>query len=1062
MAEENVVIRIVGDVTDLNQKLTDVKGQMGSLGVSARKVDDELDKAFDGKNVAKFEASAKRVNQTLHTVGTTADRTSDRITRGIGGAFKRLGASIAASISVGAFINFMKSSIAEAKIAEQTFSKLNAVLKSTGGVSGMTATGLKELATRLSLATAVEDDAIMNAEALLLTFKQIGSDIFPQATEAVLDMSVVLGQDLQSSAIQLGKALNDPIAGVTALRRVGIQLSDQQEAQIKTFMKSNDVLSAQKIILKEVESQMGGVARQAAMTDAGKIQAMTVSFGELREALGARWQKDLAASSGVLTSLINDLTDFIEIPVSEKLAEQHSRVNALTFALANGNLPAEERNKIYNELKEIAPEVVKGIDAENVSVTTLKGNLAEFNKQAINRLVIAQAYEDVQNKQKEASKIGVAQYQTTIALLESIRAVENDAITRNVNLAKSVLKTRDAYQNGKITLESYAKLVKGVAETTQASDELSNRFSQILTNQISSLTEEQKDFKVATDKSAESLINYNDLVKKLGINMDDVNNYIDKNTGLTEEQKKLQAEQSEQAAKAAEEARKERQKNVDDYNAKLKELKDATSQSEIEASTGLSKILAEGNKALFDIAVMRQELLAAGVKAYGASFQLTKEALDAIAELTKNAQQKILEETAIYHESILKQKQDYQRQAWEFEKQTFETNNDFALREFKVKQQLEENLFKSVQQTSKDTADFEKKQADELIKYQVELLNKQIEFLKSNESKGIFDTQIKELELRIQELLADLGKSDKIKEGGQDFFEKLLKSMFPSESNENISKIKDAFSSIFSDLFSMVESDMAAESDAMISAIDRELSKIDELLTEKQRQVDEETALAEQGKANNLRIRQDELNGLIALQQQEQAAKDEAIKKAKEQERTMATIKAATAFIVALATAVETEGALGIVTGLAAGVTLLAYIASAYGRAEGAVTYGGGTAQILGGKPHSQGGTPLGTAEKGEFFGVLRKDKTPRYGKAMMSLFDGINNANESKRIEGLAGLMGVRDITTTSNQTVELGEVPEIRGIYSEIKKTKKTTTYDKNKRIEKFGNVTRTVYVN
>jgi hypothetical protein len=51
-------------------------------------------------------------------------------------------------------------------------------------------------------------------------------------------MSVALGQDMSASAIQLGKALNDPIKGVTALQKVGVSFTQSQKDQIATLVES--------------------------------------------------------------------------------------------------------------------------------------------------------------------------------------------------------------------------------------------------------------------------------------------------------------------------------------------------------------------------------------------------------------------------------------------------------------------------------------------------------------------------------------------------------------------------------------------------------------------------------------------------------------------------------------------------------------------------------------------------------------------------------------------------------------------------------------------------------
>ena len=120
----------------------------------------------------------------------------------------------------------------------------NAVLKSTGGVAGVTAQQVDELANSLLRKTGIDDEAIQSAENMLLTFTNVRNvvgdqgNIFDQATTAALDMSTAMGTDLQSAALRVGKALQDPIRGSTALRRVGVLLTKQQEAQIATLVKN--------------------------------------------------------------------------------------------------------------------------------------------------------------------------------------------------------------------------------------------------------------------------------------------------------------------------------------------------------------------------------------------------------------------------------------------------------------------------------------------------------------------------------------------------------------------------------------------------------------------------------------------------------------------------------------------------------------------------------------------------------------------------------------------------------------------------------------------------------
>ncbi len=193
--------------------------------------------------------------------------------------------------------------------AESIAAQTKAVLVSTKGVAGVTEDAVNDLATALSRVSPFEDDAIVGAENMLLTFTSIGKDVFPEATETVLNMSQALGQDLKASAVQLGKALNDPIAGVTALRKVGVSLTEAQSAQIKKMMESGDLMGAQKIILKELATEFGGAARAAGGTFAGKLEIAKNAAGNVLEVIGGALLPiltDLASSAADAFAFLQD------------------------------------------------------------------------------------------------------------------------------------------------------------------------------------------------------------------------------------------------------------------------------------------------------------------------------------------------------------------------------------------------------------------------------------------------------------------------------------------------------------------------------------------------------------------------------------------------------------------------------------------------------------------------------------------------------------------------------------------------------------------------------------
>jgi hypothetical protein len=66
---------------------------------------------------------------------------------------------------------------------------------------------------------------------------------------------------------------------MTALRKAGILLTEEQQKQIESFMKANDVISAQDVLLKAIESQVGGTA-EAIASSTDKMSAKFESVVE--------------------------------------------------------------------------------------------------------------------------------------------------------------------------------------------------------------------------------------------------------------------------------------------------------------------------------------------------------------------------------------------------------------------------------------------------------------------------------------------------------------------------------------------------------------------------------------------------------------------------------------------------------------------------------------------------------------------------------------------------------------------------------------------------------------
>lgn len=221
------------------------------------------------------------------------DKSSRKFAKGAGmanTAMLKIAGAAAGLLGVAAIWSKLKASVAEyvslASTQEEAEQDLAAVLRSTGHAAGYNIDQLKVMASAMQSITRTGDEVILAGMSILATFKQVRGEAFERATMAALDMSRIMKQDLKSSMVMIGKALNDPTVGLTALSRAGVTFTEQQKDMIKEMQEAGDVIGAQTMILKELESQFGGAAQAAAGTFAGGLDQAKNALGDTKEELG--------------------------------------------------------------------------------------------------------------------------------------------------------------------------------------------------------------------------------------------------------------------------------------------------------------------------------------------------------------------------------------------------------------------------------------------------------------------------------------------------------------------------------------------------------------------------------------------------------------------------------------------------------------------------------------------------------------------------------------------------------------------------------------------------------
>lgn len=266
------------------------------------------------KREAREAASATgKISDEARTAGTATGGLQTKMT-GFGSVMK--GAAVTGAIlTVG---NAVGDAISRAEDMASQYAITEQVIRQTGGAANVTAQEIEELSRQQSILTGVDKALVTEANNVLLTFKNVrnevgeGNDVFNRASDLILDVSTVMGNRAPAAAKQLAKALNDPVGQLGALGEAGLTFTDQQEDQIKTLARSGDMLSAQKIILEELESQVGGTA-VAAADASDKISNAWAEIGEAAGTFLLPFLETAAIELQHVTGLTDDLTRYSQI-----------------------------------------------------------------------------------------------------------------------------------------------------------------------------------------------------------------------------------------------------------------------------------------------------------------------------------------------------------------------------------------------------------------------------------------------------------------------------------------------------------------------------------------------------------------------------------------------------------------------------------------------------------------------------------------------------------------------------------------------------------------------------
>ncbi|MBK9723366.1 MAG: phage tail length tape measure family protein [Saprospiraceae bacterium] len=400
---------------DLAAKAKSLEVSIASLGAEFRELGTDIKGAADRAGLLeKIEQQVRELTSIRGSIDQTGNSftklsgkllsVSDIISGGL------IGGGIIASI--GALKAFGGAAITEFTQAETALAKINQQLLITGNASGQSADGLQAIAKDFEVLTGIDGDKILSdVTSSLLKFTRIQGEVFKDAQKSALDLSVVMGGDLAGATNLLGKALDNPIKGLTLLAKQGISLDAATQKQVKNAIAQNDIYKAQSIILTEVNKKFGGLATAVNSTDLKGIRQLTVDFNNFKESVG----KGLISSANSILTFFKDVSLGVNVFDKSRIvlergikgfedaaAKEIVSIKGITEALKDETLSREGRDALIKELVNKYPGLIDQYDLEYASIKRLDEIQADLTKTVLSQIkerLKAQTNEAIQVEQ---------------------------------------------------------------------------------------------------------------------------------------------------------------------------------------------------------------------------------------------------------------------------------------------------------------------------------------------------------------------------------------------------------------------------------------------------------------------------------------------------------------------------------------------------------------------------------------------------------------------------------------------------------------------------------------
>lgn len=336
---------------------------------------------------AKARAELQKINASIDKMKQSqekANKTFDNFLKG--GKF--LVVAKMATDAIQKIVKASKELIDIYKIQEQAEMKLRNTIRASGREADISADYLIKLAGEYQNLTTYGDEAVISAQALMLSYKNIGQDVFPRVLKAAMDMSTALDKDLTDSVKKVGEAVENPVKNFGALKEAGIDIDEQKIRLIKTLVAENKLWEAQGVILEEIESRYGGLSEEIAKTTSGKLSQLSNTVGDIKKEFGK--------------AILDDIDGWVDI--GQRLAEGfllQMKVDNAKKTLDDA--PPDDDRPLRNEDTETLEKMIKDADKKIASFEAAFGQVTRVNRVSRREIdAINAAFDELAARELEA------------------------------------------------------------------------------------------------------------------------------------------------------------------------------------------------------------------------------------------------------------------------------------------------------------------------------------------------------------------------------------------------------------------------------------------------------------------------------------------------------------------------------------------------------------------------------------------------------------------------------------------------------------------------------------